>query len=137
MNDNDLIEYMKEVLTESNVELPTTKLQMLSLLRFMNAAGYEPINKEKPSQFRLSKSITYFPIDVNFSGAVMLHNSGFFIKNFPFYQIPAARKFYAATNVYFLHEASSQRIVEEVYLQWSKERKDFIAIKNKIKFVEE
>lgn len=136
MTEDEFIEYTKDVLKSSKEELPTLKLQLISLVRFMSAVGYDPINPDKPSQFRLREPKLGFPVDISFIKAVQLHNFGFFVKG-RVYEVPEPYRAYLSTNVHILKEESKHKIVEDVYLQWSKKRKEHLVVTNKIKFMED
>lgn len=134
MNEEEYIEYTKDVLKSSKEELPTLKLQLISLVRFMRAAGYEPVDPENPIRFKLVEANEGYPLDVNIVNAVHLHNYGFFYHTTQGYVIPDMIRMTGARLV--LWQACKEKVVREIYLQWSKRRKEWIVNKHRIKFVE-
>lgn len=135
MTEDEYIEYTRSVIQNSKEELPTLKLQLVSLVRFMRAAGYEPENEEVPIRFKLARPTKDYPLDVNIDKAVKLHNMGFFWKTTAGYVVPTGYSFARVYRV--LDEACKQKVVKQVYLQWSKKRKEWIVNKHQVEFQED
>ena len=135
LDEEEHIEYMKDVLKSAKSELPTLKLQLISLVRFMRAAGYEPEDEQVPIRFKLVKPIKDFPLEVNIDKAVKLHNMGFFWKTTAGYVVPTGYSFARVYRV--LDEACKQKVVKQIYLQWSKKRKEWIVNKHQVEFQED
>lgn len=134
MTEDEYIEYTKDVLRSSKEELPTLKLQLISLVRFMRAAGYEPVNPDIPIRFKLVEANEGYPLDLNITNAVHLHNYGFFYHTTEGYVVPDMLRMGGARLV--LWQACEQKIVKQVYLNWSKKRREWVVNKHQIHFVE-
>lgn len=135
LGEEEHIEYMKGVLSTSKTELPTLKLQLISLVRFMRAAGYEPTDEQVPIRFKLVQRKIGFPLEINFEKAVRLHNMGFFWLTPSGYVVPNGYHMIGAHLV--LDEACKQKVVKQVYLQWSKKSKEWVVHKHQVEFQED
>lgn len=125
------VEFMKQVLMESKEELPTLELQLLSLTSFMRSNGYEPIGTNGQN-FKLVEDYKYYPKTLNWKAAVVLHNIGSFVKAQPNI-VPNPFRSYFANQIVSLNR--STKIVESVYLQWSKRKCKWVVTSNKVKLV--
>lgn len=132
------IDYMKQVIKESPVLLPTLKLQIISLVRFMREVGYDPVDPETPVLFRKREIDKNFPREIGINKAITLHNTGGFYKENRWEHV-----FYVAKHPHMfkpdliLHEAVKKKVVKFIYLQWSKKRKEWVVNKHRIEFMEE
>lgn len=132
---NCAVEYLKQVLCESQVELPTLALQKESLFRFMAEVGYSKNNPQGTS-FVYKGSDKMYPKELSWKSAVVLHNCGYFCEGEHSYLIPLPYSSFRPCSPKILVGAIEAKIVKTVYLQWNKRKKHWQVSTNRIKFNE-
>lgn len=131
MTDEEIV-FMRQVLEESKTTLSTVGLQLESLNRFMKAVGYSPIGQGQ--NFVLDDRSKPYPIQMNWADAIRLHNSGMFIRGNPTYSVPSVYRAYSVKSAHMLQEEWEAKVVDRVYLVWSKKRREWFVQENRVKF---
>lgn len=131
MTDEEVV-FMRQVLEESKTTLSTVGLQLESLNRFMKAVGYQPVGQGQ--NFVLEDKTKPYPLQMNWSDAVKLHNYGFFILGYPKYSVPTAYRAYSVNSAHMLDAEWETKVVARVYLVWSKKRKEWFVQENRVNF---
>ncbi len=129
------IDYMRQVIVDSKqTMLPTVSFQLESLNRFMSAVGYKAVDNGGHNFIIKDKSLPY-PEYMNWKEATRLHNYGVFIKTPDRYIVAVPMRFYNAASAHILEEPWKEKLVQSVYLQWSKKKKCWVTTKDQVKFV--
>ncbi len=129
------IDYMRQVIVDSkHTMLPTVSFQLESLKRFMSAVGYKPVDNGGHNFVLKDKSLPY-PQYLNWRDATRLHNYGVFIRGQDQYEVAVPMRFYNASSAHILDNEWKVKLVQFVYLQWSKRKKCWVTTKDQVKFV--